>query len=780
VLGVVILSAMILAIFLFSYNTMVRRQNIRAHHEQIGEVAGMLALAGANLLADQIQAAGDSFIDEAADSLKKTSDTTPFVAPDRTGLLSKAAEDYNEYLQMLTELSPLPTCRRMEISFDEIQQITPLGTTPEQMQQGRDPVEKCGFLNITCAVEYQGLARKARVRRQFRIVSMVPGPFARFTLFVPYTPSINSYNGLGVVYNGKIDLAYTHPFPPTGLRLRAPLKIINGIDSLSETSPATSEDLGRRGWIFLGPSHDTTTAGPVILRIPSGYSDEAGGHFMIAQAVSNAAGKLILPPENIIDPTAFALPTQLGVPAAIHGIYQGFFTAEETAPGVIDPSPVAGKGFWPLPNPGDSAASWLMPFGENAEPSRTLMVGPVLAGFLKFYVLKDSALPSNDPAYWSVYIKQKLDSSTDPALVYDKTAQVNAPDTVPPGVPAYQHVFLSRSDDPDGKDGLTNLSRVVPASFLPGVSFAGVAFNALFDFMAYAPSYPDFFRGSAILGGEEMRSRVPAAKNLNNTAPPGLHPWESFEIRFREGNTPDDLFFSGNLLNLALTKKNLPGRVSHVVDLSFCKTQEEENQLFTNTLFAKVTKNEDDIHAGWWKPRRKGIFFIRRRPSPDEPLSLPGNDARGILLNQNMVIAVGQGDLTIRGTIQAPLDSGGAPKKLLTLAALDGNIILDTSREIHAYLTALKKGAGGGSGGGKLLCGSANTGKSMNIFGGLAVWEMGMYPNGGVTHTTMTDFTGGGKIRYNPRFNPTSSTYAESREFLPEDKPSSLEISGDD
>ncbi|HQG27623.1 MAG TPA: hypothetical protein PLY73_03635, partial [Candidatus Ozemobacteraceae bacterium] len=351
VLGVVILSAMVLAIFLFSYNTLVRRQNIRAHHEKIGEVAGMLALAGANLLAEQIQTAGDTFIDNAAASLKTSADTAPFVAPDPTGLLAKVAADYHSYLQSIADLEPRPICRRMEVSFDDMVQVNP-DTTPQQMQDGRDPVEKMGYLNITCAVEYQGLARRARVRRQFRIVSMVPGPFARFTLFVPYTPSYTSYNGLGVVYNGKVDPGYTHPFPPSGLHLNAPLKIINGTDSISAGSPVTTTDLENRGWIFLGPSHDTSLPGQVLLRIPSGYNNAAGGNFMFSRAVVNAAGKLVLPPENILDPAAFAIPTTHGIPIAIHGIYQGFFTAEENVPGVITPAPVATKGFWSLPNPG--------------------------------------------------------------------------------------------------------------------------------------------------------------------------------------------------------------------------------------------------------------------------------------------------------------------------------------------------------------------------------------------------------------------------------------------
>jgi len=124
--------------------------------------------------------------------------------------------------------------------------------------------------------------------------------------------------------------------------------------------------------------------------------------------------------------------------------------------------------------------------------------------------------------------------------------------------------------------------------------------------------------------------------------------------------------------------------------------------------------------------------------------------------------------------------AGDAPEKLLSLAALGGNIILDTDKPVHAYLLAQRKGPGGGRGGGKLLCGSSNGQRRMDIFGGLAVWEIGLYPDDSSTRTTMTDFTGGGKIRYNPRFNPSAPGYAASREFLPEDKPSSLEISGDD
>jgi len=62
ILGMVILVSLILGVLIFSYNSMVRQQNIRAHHELIGEVAGMLAMTGVGLFAEKIDSSVNSII----------------------------------------------------------------------------------------------------------------------------------------------------------------------------------------------------------------------------------------------------------------------------------------------------------------------------------------------------------------------------------------------------------------------------------------------------------------------------------------------------------------------------------------------------------------------------------------------------------------------------------------------------------------------------------------------------------------------------------------------
>ncbi|RCK73125.1 MAG: hypothetical protein OZSIB_2622 [Candidatus Ozemobacter sibiricus] len=61
----------------------------------------------------------------------------------------------------------------------------------------------------------------------------------------------------------------------------------------------------------------------------------------------------------------------------------------------------------------------------------------------------------------------------------------------------------------------------------------------------------------------------------------------------------------------------------------------------------------------------------------------------------------------------------------------------------------------------------------------MAAWEMGLYRSDNV-RTTMGDFTGGGSIKYNPRFNPSSDLYPASRVFVMEDRPSQVLVTGVD
>ena len=275
-----------------------------------------------------------------------------------------------------------------------------------------------------------------------------------------------------------------------------------------------------------------------------------------------------------------------------------------------------------------------------------------------------------------------------------------------------------------------------------------------------------------------------------------MHPSE-LVIRYSpiDGAAPhDNFFFEGDLRDFTIPAFSHPtapnplrARVTHLVDLSKCTSRPAEETLLSSLLFAlKVFPPASPppghplaVAGSWYIPKQPGIFFIKRRrdgsgnPASDH-LSLPGQ----IYLPTSAVLILEKGDLVIPSKIISPLVDG-APYNLFSLVALEGNIILKTSSEIDAYLVALKKGSGFSSPGGRLLSDGGIT--RMNIVGGLAIWEMGLYsaPSPTTVATTMNNFPDGGSLTYNPRFNPSlPGFYEQSRMFIMEDKASSIVVSG--
>ncbi len=800
ILGIVVLVSILLSVFIFSYNSMVRQQNIRAHHEMITEVAGILALTGLQLFAEQIKSQLNTLIQTAAPMLLSSIPTTnQFILPENHPTCRKMAQDFNlllsqlDYLIDYSTIPPKgPKCLKMEILFEQIQQIAP-STDADQFQAGRDPVEKVGEITISCTVEYNGVKQRAMIKRQFRVVSMVPGAFSRFTLFVPYTPWAHSFNSMGMNYNGTIDGGYTHPYPaPTGRKFTNPLKVINGTHSFTIGDPPDDlKDLRNRGWIFLGPSHDPGT-GPVVLKLPSGYDNTTGGHFLFALPPGlsgNPIKREVVPPEQIEDPAHFDLPGTTGVASfMMGGIFQGFFTRDPGL-GIADESKgVAGWNLWtgvtstpPRPFPDDrwlSASSWLYIFGDRFNPSRTLVIGPVLAGFLKLYFLKDNMSPT--PA-WKVTIRGVPEPS------YNPSAQVPDVKATPAQSPLLKDLF-KEPPVPDPKAGYTSFTKVMPLNTVPNPGNlppqAGVAFNCLFDFMRYPGigfPYPRMEDGSAALGAITNQYFVPNGQAMNNPVSgiKGIHPFEAVTIKFQEtdpGDPADNVFFNGDLCRFRITDSNLLGRISHFLLLTDSANVTQENTRFRDFLFRPSTSS-DPCGSNWWIPKRTGIFYVKRRSSASsggDRLILPGK----IYLDRPLIIIVEKGDIEIPSAVESPI-TGGAPANLFTLVALEGDLYLGTSSQIHAYLVALNPGAGGGSGGGRLLSAHPNSIRSFQIFGGLAIWEMGLY-QADTVRTTMGDFTDGGTIQYNPRFNPGGETYPSSRVFLMEDKASEVAITGGD
>jgi hypothetical protein len=360
--------------------------------------------------------------------------------------------------------------------------------------------------------------------------------------------------------------------------------------------------------------------------------------------------------------------------------------------------------------------------------------------------------------------------------------------------PKYQDVFLL--PDTGAEQGYTSYFSVMPRVFCPTVSpltpSAGVAFNAFFDCLSYPvdrppPWYYPKFGDGAYVPIKTLNSTandefcVPGWSNLEVTT--GIHGLQNKNLTIRftptDGADPfENKYFIGDLEQFAIPATSpLRGRVTHHLDLSSAPDTATENDRFKNLLFTKLDGFTPPGHPSatngvWYVPKIPGIIYVKRRAAagPGDALSFPGN----VFLTKNLILIINQGDVQFNHPVLSPM-VGGAPDRLFSVISLTGDIILATDKEIDAYLVALKRGTGHSSQGGRLL--SAGV-KKMNIFGGLAVWEMGLYQSNDV-RTTMKDFPNGGVIRYNPRFNPSiEEFYVRSRMFIMEDKASSIAVTG--
>lgn len=841
ILGVVVLIFMLLGVFLFSYNRMVRQQNIRAHHEMIGEIAGRLAFSGVEMLSSELAGNFAAIVQAEVPQLRSAiMDNANIDASNAAGTCGKALSDYQAFLDQIAWSLQLnsaftgsdpPTCEGMTMAFENIRQIS-RNTDATQLQYGRDPVEKVGEVVISCAVKFRGLSRRATVRRQFRVVSMVPGVVGRFSLFVPFTPWEHSYNALGVLYEGKVNKYGAAPSPPpapylpipfvpntnmeykhqvggadTPIEFTNPLKIFNGTDTFVNGVLANDEaDLKNRGWVFIGPCPEASTcSGPVYLKIPSGYASEAGGHFMFSQPDPDPALTVEIVPSDIIsDVNHFHVeipdPANVGasIPIALGGMFQGYFTYETGNTGAASGS------LWPglLKDPTQPwdrqrdrwlcAGSWLFPFGDRGTPSRTLMVGNVFAGFLRQFFIK-AYRPSPSAVVWKGIFLGVSTTAYDPLsplrLIYGQgTPTVN-----------YQQVFKLPSVLPN--IGLDSLTRVMPYNSVPtpttfggvspGVTPGLVPFNLLFDFMRYdvtnppAPhprKFPEI-HGTPLIAKSPLKDK-PLCYPLNPSIslPPGaiagILPCEDIRILFSESggtdpNTdPDNFYFQGNLRSYAINESNLLSRITHYLNLSFAVDAAQEQAAFKDMMFTSLGANV-------FAPKIKGIVSVIRRTVAAgtlQPLELPGH----IKFDKPFILIVNDGDLKIPAKVECTsLTPGdGVPKALCSLVALQGNILVGTPSVIHAYLIALNRPTTLIGPGGRVLGADGNA--TLNVYGGVACWEMGLYgPDSGDTSlTTMKSFTNGGEIRYNPMFNPSGQLYPLSWEFVMEEKPSRIIVTG--
>lgn len=799
ILGVVLLLCLVMAAFIFSYNSIVRSRTLQAHHYMASEVVSNLAVSGVKLLAGQVENSFEDIIKKDCPELfekSATQITQPIILSSFNDFCKETQQDFQRFLNEIVELQEpglisggLPICERMEITIDQLSSLAP-ETSANQFQRGRDPVEKCGMINLTCVVKHMGLSRRASISQQFRIVSMVPGPFARFSLFVRKTPYPDSYNAMGVDFDGNVDLTYKHP-PAGNISITAPLLVLNSTDTETITSTTPFRDastdasnLRERGWIYLGASGPLADA-PVYLKIPNGFAATTGGLFMFGWP-SNSLPRLLAAAS--IDPaTDFKKSEDIsGQNFYLGSKLHGFYTCEED-----NPQGVGAKNMWPglttgtMYQPSDrflSASSWLYPFGNLQQSSRTLMIGPVLAGYLKYFFIKGSDTSGNDyrGLFGSLspesFLKKQIEDSELLDYCYFWSGLLTPP------------VF--------GKDfflnGYNSFKLLMPWNSLPDKNATslvkGVAFNMIFDFMKYSrDQYPDPENGPSLAKANYVNQNilVPMAEGMQASPVKGVHPSGDMGLFFRENGdynpniTPDNCYFFGDLAKISIAESNLvSNRITHIIDLSDCASTEEESAKVEKQLF----KESKDAGKKVNEPRRSGIFLIRRRDdvtsSFADALTLSKHE---INLTRPLIILITNGSLNISHDITSQL-LDEAPEHLLTLALSAGDVYLTgtgAQRTIHAYIAAV------GSYYGRLLkpVTMVATPDRFEIFGGLAVTELGLYqdktadPRADVG-STMLHFPAGGKITYNSRFNPSLQSYNSSHILVMEQITGTLTIHG--
>lgn len=786
VLGMVLMVCLLMATFIFSYNTLVRRANIQAHHAMISQTAAQLAISGANIVSDGLAKMEPGVLRARLPELFDLD-----FADDTLTITTGIAEDFRaDYQRMLNQAEELkasqfigtslgreyPQVTSIEIVFSSIMPISP-DLDAAQLQAGRDPLEKFGKLTVYCTINYRGLSRRAEVSRQFRLVSMIPAPYSRFSLFVSQTPDANSYNSMGVHITGA-----PHASPVSGNVYSSGLRIFNGTgteDVFDTDNRLRNKDrdldekhLEENGWIFIGP---TRAGEPVMLNLPAGFDETTGGHFMLG--VPDAGRRL---ERERINPQG---PGNTDHQYELFSIYTGMFVAQETPPransGVVD-SPI-----WPeLDDPDvhkwQTASSWIYPFGTGREALRTLVAGPVYVRFLRYGTISghnttdDSGnYPFEDPdarptwaqgdryEYRSIFnFMFQSDFDSDKNLPIDTTTMIAGKT----GTPELTLAEIFQDYD----DYLSAIPWETGGTLPPNT----VPLIKLFDYMKYdgpnAP-YPDVFTLPSLAETSNSFSRfhVPAidSDSENELQDNGYQPHTNFAMFFDKNKpldeTTENCYFYGDLTEIksadALMKAapNGVARVTHILNLTGVTDINEENARLQNYLFRPAIIDGEERNV----PVRTGIFYILRRNDAQAPLSITN---RTVHINKPFIVIVNRGGVKIDYDMTSPRDTDGVPINLMSIVVRNADIHLGGSsiRRIDGYLAAIS----GQQSIGRLLNDSGLI--SFEIYGGLALQEIGR--DGGNT-TTMSDFPNGGIIRYNPGFNASGQGYQNAHFLVVED-----------
>ncbi|MBF0544847.1 MAG: hypothetical protein HQM08_10455 [Candidatus Riflebacteria bacterium] len=811
VIPVVLVSIAVLTITICAWNVYSRGKLFETRHDELSSACVFLANNGAHFLADAVENPNFKAKSQLQAGLRDL--FQPSLYPLQNVQITNRECDFcelvrKEFQRFLGTLDYLgnPKCIETKICFKDIKPLINFSgdilNRKAFLSFGHDSVEKIGKAEISCTVSISAsifslIIRTVTIERDFKLVSMIPGPFCRFTFFLSQAPSENSFNTVKNDISGK----YLGNSPQR-------VVLINGTDTFdtSENFPVierndTKKILKENGWIFLGsPNSPKNIIGKVSMNIPSGY-DPPLGRFPLSKDPFLEYPTWVDPIYGVGVSSALGGGIYLGWPEFHNGsllpagftfkcpelkefykatrILNGFFCGIEKSGMWYKPSEnsinngVAMKSL----QADDCLTTWLMPFGTRHYISRSLVFGKVFANFLSYVQLSG---PEKNTQF---VLKPAIGKGFDLSIPLDFAFKIGNPPMY------YSDIFES----PGGTGYLNSLPTC--GGFPLRKTVLGYPMNILSDLMRFDGNNPEILEWKSSPGGigdQDDPELVPGyrhenapPKKLNDlpgpeTVSPNLPNrgiqnttdipiWLSGKVSTQPKVDDEKLFFWGDLSSLSFQKDNdkfsgfvensfLP-RVTQVID--FSGFGEDDRKAEKWLLAQKILRI--DQTGNYYVFQKPGIYLLKRKRLDDFAFDKP------ILLKASGIIALENGNFKLSGVDveQEDLLECGISPFLFSILALNGKIKINDNRTpgkskpIHAYLAALKKtlsredcGVIEDSEGG--LNGNAS---KILVSGGVAFSALptaNSNPGNGIMW-----FGGGGIIRYNPLFNPSLAASIE-------------------
>ncbi len=811
ILAVAFLAIIVLSLFIFSYNMVARHQNFEMHSGSISEVTCTLALNGVGFLADHFN--------ENQDEVRKILDSkgmygTPGAFPncdlflENEGWLRDLKGEYNRNLGKWPEPERVPVCTQMDVRIIATG-IFPIHSQPDRvsLQNGFDLVEKEGVIELSCTVRFCNFSRKARALRHYKLVSMIPGPYCRFTLF---SVSFRDPNGFNIVrQNPSEDLT------AAGGAGFGQLVLFNSPAPDSSHFPGTAEEMAQRqdvtlestlslfersGWVYLGENRDPDETpapaqnpreveGSPILNIPFGSGNFMLGPLSFRSSSSNPASSEQAPKprnrpfsyysanypfEGIVENHLRSMTLQFSGICSEGEAGQTFADYSKQFSLYLKPASKEEPDRGAILAKEDCFSSWILPFGRLPKITPTLLFGHASARFLALILLRfteefaQECFPNDRDLQSASHVflppRSGFQERLDPDTVA-RTQILSAP-PLPGNRPTYGDIFRPCPSKPGSTilDSINHFTRPFPEPR----GIIHLPFNLLYDMMAgQTPNFEDFtsFFQNGIAGLRETGLVCPYNENPDPNQRCGF--WEASGVTLWKYGKPVDrgdpgkTLFSGDLPRLHFHPEmalrspdpftgNLYYRITHFIDLRGQTNSEAVEGVLSNRIFSKKTGPD---RTDYYEFSRPGIFLLDtggRDLTIDRPV---------ILKNSGMLILL-KGNINVKKTITGDHSEdrpGELPNRhLFSLVSCTGNIRIPPNLEspLEAYLVALCRSGPADPPVGQIESSDPQVKGQMNIFGGCAVYRLQPASPQAPT-STMTDFPLGGQITYNPMFNPS-------------------------